>query len=345
MVSFGDLGSWSSDGLSRASTNLRADLKVLEKAKDDVDEQAVPGSWLGLSRIIAEARKNALVSAMDEHIEAVRTFEFEIFVQADAVKEIETEVDAIVADARREEFDISYDGTVTDVKKPPVFHHRIEAEEYGEGRRNQGQALADRVAKVVQAGYDVDSALVAARPVDTLGQDQPNDVVDPQVARDWDTMSDEERRKVLEHIADQIAAGYGVDDFEVRFEDLEDADGDGKDDDPTTDSHGSWSEDDHVLRIDLNDVDDPGIIGTIAHEVRHSAQNKYVDDYPDLPPGIDPDEVEDWKENFDDYKTSEDDGFDAYWNQPVEEDAREAGDGYLRDYDGDDLDDDREAVR
>jgi len=56
-------------------------------------------------------------------------------------------------------------------------------------------------------------------------------------------------------------------------------------------------------------------------------------------------EVEEWRDNFDDYQTTKDDGYDAYRDQPVEKDARETGGAYLDDLDGDDLDRIREEAR
>ncbi len=174
-------------------------------------------------------------------------------------------------------------------------------------------------------------------------------------------MSDDERRATLEEMAETLADDYGLDDFEIRYEDLEDEDGDGADDDPQTNSHGSWSDDDRVLRIDVNDLDDPAIINTMAHEVRHAGQHENVrdadpglidqalidaglkDDPFDPPPGVHREQVEDWRDNFDDYQRAEDD-FDDYWNQPVEADARESGEDYLDDLTGEDLEEHREAA-
>ncbi|HSU02741.1 MAG TPA: hypothetical protein VLK03_09350 [Nocardioides sp.] len=96
----------------------------------------------------------------------------------------------------------------------------------------------------------------------------------------------------------------------------------------------------------------PTIVGTVAHEVRHAQQHQAVDDLPwwwwedhDGPPGVSQEEVEAWEENFDDYQTSQDDGFDAYHDQPVEADARETGGSYLDDLDEDDLERIREEAR
>ncbi len=49
--------------------------------------------------------------------------------------------------------------------------------------------------------------------------------------------------------------------------------------------------------------------------------------------------------DFDDYQTSQDDGFDAYHDHPVEADARETGGSYLDDLDEDDLERIREEAR
>ncbi len=157
---------------------------------------------------------------------------------------------------------------------------------------------------------------------------------------------------MIEHVAEQRAEAAGIDELEIRVEDLEDQDGDGVDDDPTTDLRGSWSEGDRVLRIDEGNLDDPTILATVAHEVRHAQQHKAVDDLPwwwwekyHGPPGVGQPEVEDWRDNFDDYKTSTDDGFEAYHSQPIEADARETGGGFLDDLGKDDLERIREEAR
>ena len=80
-------------------------------------------------------------------------------------------------------------------------------------------------------------------------------------------------------------------------------------------------------------------MNTAAHEARHAGQHEIIRDTDrsiwDYVVGnekereleehrVTREEVDYWKENFDDYKRPEND-FDAYFNQPVEKDAREAG--------------------
>lgn len=363
MLTYGDLRRWDPDGLTTASEDLRSDLKTLEKARDDLDSKAVPSTWTGVSRIFGGIRKTALVNQMDAHLDGVRTFERAIYQQQTRVASIKTRVEDIEADARTQEFAIGHDGSVTDGATPPTFHSRFEAEEYGATRTNLREALVDRIESVLDDAYDVDSVLVHARPTDSFSAEGPQEVIDPEVERQWAQMSPAERRAVLEQMAEELARENGVGDFEVRYEDLEDADGDGKDDDPTTDTFGSWAGDERVLRIDVNNLDDPQIINTVAHEVRHAIQDEQIrdlnpgpfdralieaglkDDPFNPPPGVTREEVEEWAENDEDYKTVEDDGYDAYHDQPLESDAREAGEEYLDGLTGDELERHRREAR
>jgi hypothetical protein len=331
--------------VSAASDELRVDVLTLEKARDVVESDAVPDAWTGLGRWTASARQAALVAGMTRHIEGLADFERQVYAQVGPVAAIEQAVQDILSDATADQLAVDSSGTVSDVAPRRTFDNRFELQEHQASRQRAVADLAARVREVLDDAYAVDSALVAARPHGSFSDDGPDYVVDPEVERDWASMSDEERRRVLEHLAEQQARDAGVDDFEVRIEDLEDADGDGKDDDPTTDSRGSWSEGDRVLRVDEDDLADPTILGTVAHEVRHAQQHKAVDDLPwwwwedyDGPPGVTQEEAEEWRDNFADYQTSEDDGFDAYRDQPVEKDARETGGDHLDDLDSDGLD-------
>ncbi|WP_322920589.1 hypothetical protein [Nocardioides renjunii] len=351
-ITWGDLRSWRAAGVTSASDEVRRDVLALEKARDAVADEGVPAAWTGLARAAAVARQATLVGRMTTHIEGLADFERQVYAQVGPVTTIERAVVDIENDASAQQFSIDSSGTVSDTSPPQTFDNQFERREHQEGRRSQRDALVARMTAVLDQAYAVDSALVAARPQGSFSDDGPDYVVDPAVEREWATMSDEERRRVIEHIAEEQAREAGVDDFEVRVEDLEDEDGDGTDDDPSTDSRGSWSEDDRVLRIDEGNLDDPTIIATVAHEVRHAEQHKAIDDLPwwpwedfDGPPGVSQEEVEAWEENFDDYKTSDDDGFDAYRDQPVERDAREAGGDYLDDLDADDLERIREEAR
>ncbi|GAB3198544.1 hypothetical protein GCM10027062_12960 [Nocardioides hungaricus] len=354
MIAYGDLRSWRAEAVGRAGEQLRADLHRLELTADAVRGQAVPGSWWGLAAMFARARQQRLVSTMDAHVEGARAYVTAIFNAEGTVSAIETLVQEIDGDAAAQQFSVGADGTVTDTAGRREFESQRAADAYTAQRTAARDALVDRVTSVLETADEVDSALEDARPDDAFADGGPQGVADPRVARDWAAMSTDERRAVLEDMAEDLADEYGLDDFTVNIEDLEDQDGDGVDDDPSLDLHGYWSESDRGLYLDSNELDDPSLINTMAHEVRHAAQNELArdadpgwldqrlidlgvkDDPWDPPAGVTREEAREWGDNFDDYQVAEDD-FDAYYNQPVEVDARDSGEEYLDDLDAGDL--------
>jgi len=62
---------------------------------------------------------------------------------------------------------------------------------------------------------------------------------------------------------------------------------------------------------------------TVFHELRHQYQTDAIHD-PDTFL-VDDGSIDEWRANFDDYKTWEEDGEAAYMGQPVEVDARDLG--------------------
>ena len=187
---------------------------------------------------------------------------------------------------------------------------------------------------------------------DTFGT-LPQDVQDR-----WATMSDAERRAALQQIANELAQKYGIPAPTIQFEDLDDSEGN---------SLGYWSESQKKLVIDSTDVADPtNAINTIAHEMRHAGQHEMIRDaspgvldslliglglkqdrFSADHPGVTKEQVREWEENFDNYNSpptqaeldaisdpAERERFrqakwDAYLNQPVERDARTAGEDYV----------------
>lgn len=73
------------------------------------------------------------------------------------------------------------------------------------------------------------------------------------------------------------------------------------------------------------------IVNTLAHEGRHAYQWYAVEN-----PGVHPNEheVEYWRANFETYLQSGLYGFEAYWMQPLEVDARRYGDAVAALFDG-----------
>lgn len=349
-LTYGNLRDWDGAQLTSASDTLRADHAALERARDTLETEAVPSDWDGQSQDAATQRQTFLVNQINGTLDSLQDFERVVYAQAAIVTRISQDVAAIDTSASEQQFSIDSAGSVTDVAPPQEFSTPRQADAYTEDRVRRRDALVDRIEQVIDDALAVDSALVDARPAQVYNTGEGNTLVDPQVEAQWAEMTPEEQEAAAIAMAEDIAQDLGIEDFEVVIEDLEDKDGDGVDDDPGTNSYGSWNNGDRVLRLDVNDLDDPAVvIDTIAHELRHADQHQAVDDLNApwfgqdeniaLPPGATLQDVRRWDENFDDYKsTSNGDTFDEYYDQPVEVDARWYGEGYLDDYDIDDLD-------
>ncbi|MFE7605331.1 WXG100 family type VII secretion target [Brachybacterium paraconglomeratum] len=222
--------------------------------------------------------------------------------------------------------------------------------------------LADRAQTLIA---DVDEQVSASEhgesggaeggdPTDAADQedgDSDRGTVDPEVAKDWEGMTDSERRKVAQENVNAEFEKYGMDPVEITFKDIK--------------GNGYWSEGflfiGGELAIDEDKLADPDILHTLAHEVRHAAQHEFIerterDPFPSIrgddrqerfqqiedEHGVTRDEIEEWGRNFGPfgYKSSPkapeegageeewaeyEEEFQEYLDQPVEVDARESG--------------------
>lgn len=176
--------------------------------------------------------------------------------------------------------------------------------------------------------------------------DEAGDVpVDPQVAAAWRAMTPEQQRAVLEEMVEQEFRRYGIDPVDVTWF--------SEQPDPDTGlvTFGSWNGGDRVLRLNEAMLDQPGLMLTTVHEVRHAAQHEFVqqtepefwdflpfvdsqaDDYAAIEEehGITREEIEAWRENSrpGNYKSTDNgDTYEEYRSQPVEVDAREREDEF-----------------
>lgn len=165
--------------------------------------------------------------------------------------------------------------------------------------------------------------------------------LDPEVYERWQELEPGEKQAIIQRIVDEEAAAYGIEPApEVQFEDIGGV--------------GSW--DGETLIIDATTVEnDPReAIHAAAHETRHVVQREAMDMA--HPPwwkfwkgredmeGLNPDVVDRWKENErtgyqeppdGELKESDPAAYEeqlkAYYEQPIEADAFDAGQRYVED--------------
>lgn len=178
MVSYGDVRRWDPDGLASASTELRSDLTSLEKACDQVESETVPATWVGLSALTAQWRRSALVTQMSTHVTEAGTFERAIYTASSSVRTLRTTVDILDADARSQQFEISFDGTVSDVSPPQTFESVTAAEHHTDERIRLRDALVERIEAVLKTADEIDQGLLWELPRHSFS-DGPGEEDDP----------------------------------------------------------------------------------------------------------------------------------------------------------------------
>lgn len=164
----------------------------------------------------------------------------------------------------------------------------------------------------------------------------------------WNTLSDAEKRQVMQNIANDIARQHGMGTIPVSVEQLVDPEG--------LNSLGYW--DGSRIHVDVDDLSDPNAaINTVVHEARHAVQEHMVhqanpnwwDSFlrfiglqptPQWPQyGITEATAQNWANNFANY-ISPPAAYDPadpasvtqmnnYLNQPVESDARDYAEQFV----------------
>lgn len=255
-------------------------------------------------------------------------------------------------------FRSSWAGAYASAAQPAVDLLRTASEQVEADCEQQDEAsAADSAGSAGDAPSD--GAHGRARPPWAEGDGGSH--VDPEVAKAWESMSDQDREKVARVMIEELMREYGIDPSEahIYFRDI-----------PWL---GYWSEDGKELVIDPDHLRSAGALDTIAHEVRHAAQNKFVQDteptgwwfwrddksqeYEDIQRdhNISRTDIDLWRKNNEpgNYISPPDppapDAGKAEWEryyrefayyegQPVEVDARDAAKRYAEDLDVSDLD-------
>lgn len=172
-LTYGNVRQWDPAGITTASTELRAELDTLEKACDELEAHSVPGSWVGFASAMAKWRTSTLVGRMSTHVEETSQFERAIFNAESEVSAVKRSIDAIDADARAQDFEISADGTVTDVSPPQTFESARAAEHHSQQRVALRDALVDRVERVLERAHEIDAGLLWTMPRNSFSDGAP----------------------------------------------------------------------------------------------------------------------------------------------------------------------------
>jgi len=143
----------------------------------------------------------------------------------------------------------------------------------------------------------------------------------------WEAASTEERKAILQQYMNELQNVYGIDvKDDINFYNKAPEDG--------LISNGYYSHKGVIFskkEVSINEYiienfsakqSYDKLLNTVRHELRHGYQHAAVDQPEEFI--VSSDTVESWKENFNDYKNSEDD-YEAYRSQPVEADARDFG--------------------
>lgn len=348
MTNFADLQEWSAAALGASGDGLNNAIKSLTEAMDDLESHRPSSDWTGAASDAALQTHADLTASLADDIDQLQQVKVALFDAESATARLEQDLQTLLAQARFEGFGISEVGEVYDICLAPEFPTSEEDAEARKAERKAKQSqLADQVAKLLADAANIDAPLTAALTKiagtqadveydngDTYGE-LPQEVIDA-----WAAMTDEERRHVLQKLADQYAAQYGIPPVTVQYEVMKD-----KEDNPELDfrNYGYWN--DVTRRLAIDDTDLPNAlasINTVAHEMRHAGQHEMVRDAnpnffqgisiklgweqdPFQHPGITKEQAEEWRKNFDNYKASDPnkpDSWDPYLNQPVERDAR-----------------------
>ncbi|EPH06004.1 hypothetical protein HMPREF1531_00652 [Propionibacterium sp. oral taxon 192 str. F0372] len=182
------------------------------------------------------------------------------------------------------------------------------------------QAITNAYQGIEQHNFDSPDAADAGSDRGTPKED---------VAEKWKAMDNATRMAAAQKIVDEQFRYYGMEPIKITWDD-------------TLDGSGVWEEDTQMIKINPNELSDPDILHTLAHEVRHAAQHKAVREKMTLDTlfipskeyfmkkyGATPKEVELWESNFNNY-IKPDEHFPGYLDQPVEVDARQYGKQFVK---------------
>lgn len=334
MTTWGAVTAWRSAPLGQAADAIKADLARLEAARDLLETQGVPVSWTGLAVLSATYRRGALLARLQRHIDGKTTFQRALY----ATEPIVVEVERIVLDAQGEasakQFSIDADGVVSDISPPQTFDSQAEADAWTRSRETAAEAIAAEVSRALGRAAAADATLAGGIPPGHVDEVDERGVPDPAVAERWATMTDDERRAAIEEMIEEQAAEAGIPTPDIVWEP------------ESWGLNGQCREGGGEIALNSGLLDDPQVLNTVAHEMRHARQFEAIEDeedgfnwpWEDDPfdmheeDGISREQAREWARNFQDYQSTDNgDTYEEYYEQPVEVDARRSGREVLED--------------
>lgn len=132
----------------------------------------------------------------------------------------------------------------------------------------------------------------------------------------WKKATVVEREQILKDLFEEMQDIYGVSLKKIEFTPIES--------EPGYTIYGYYEDTSKLICINSDLLSKSSnydkIMDTMAHEMRHAYQHAVVDNPEKYK--VDEKTVDEWSENFNDYKTTDVDGYAAYRDQPIEKDAR-----------------------
>lgn len=215
MITLDLLRRWEADPLEVAGRQVGA-LRDALTERADLVRRTQPSIWGGTASIAAAAARTALVAPVDDFANSLDAVRRMLFAASSGVEGLRRQLTDLDHDAADHGFRIGSDGSVTDVRGSRDFPTQTEADAYTAQRTTLARTFADRAARLLDAGAEIDGSLssIAAGflPSDAPSGDLDSILRDYQVSDDtvvewsppWPLSMFTDPRKVTAHEAELL---------------------------------------------------------------------------------------------------------------------------------------------
>lgn len=235
MATYGDVRQWRPDPLDEAEQELKRHSETLLGLSDEFAETGTPAEWTGDAADSAKAKHKTIIDRMEHLVAEVSAVRSAIGRTADTVIGLGHAVKEADGLADANGFAIGDDGSVKDVAPPQTVPAGQEDEVRRERERIRAE-LVDRVEQILRRANDIDSDLAGV--LDKVASGKIGDdgattlaeaaaagqrqgvlsVLEPPDGKGtpgdnagwWDTLSDEEKKYVIENHPEWIGNRDGI---------------------------------------------------------------------------------------------------------------------------------------